>query len=158
MAGRSLQNLETFVVTNIQSSTTLTAADKQSLLSDFFNLISRSSSMGGLLKELFGIQPAPAPVPPTPISKKKLFLIQIHLSSMFSNFKSWSLLLTIKREKRAVKNHFFQIQIITLSLKSLYFWLDLSYIEEKKNESQLLFLDCDKSFTVDINTPIDVLS
>ena len=65
MAGRSLQNLETFVVTAIRDST-LTAAEKQSLLSDFFNLLYRSSSMGGLLKDLFGIQPAPAPVPPTP--------------------------------------------------------------------------------------------
>ena len=62
LSTRTAPDLKSFVVDKIQTSATLSPSDKESLLQDFFNLLYRNGAMGGLLKDLFGInEPAPEP-------------------------------------------------------------------------------------------------
>lgn len=62
LSTRTAPDLKSFVVDKIQTSATLSQSDKESLLQDFFNLLYRNGAMGGLLKDLFGINdPAPEP-------------------------------------------------------------------------------------------------
>ena len=82
LSTRTTPDLNSFVISSIQSSATLSQADRQTLLSDYFNLLNRNGAMGELLKDLFGV--SPAPVPPTP-SKRPDKIIQIfHLESIDS--------------------------------------------------------------------------